>query len=175
MADVPKHHSEEKGESHCREDGRVDLLVARNTIGVSDLLGDQGIAVGVEGCWRLRQAELLNFWGGSDHLYPLDEVELLADGEVDVSYYEVLPQKHLVETVIDEFLLPEVSPPGLEGVPVGDRVKILSELPLVQLEKVVDFVVFAHARLHARGILLAFVELDQQSGKGLQDPRHLLL
>ena len=87
----------------------------------------------------------------------------------------MLSQEHLVQAVIDELLFPEVGPPCLEGVPVRDGVKVLGELALVQLKKVVDLVVLAHTGLHAGRILLALVELDQESREGLQDSRHLFL
>lgn len=40
MADITEHHTEQEGESHDREDSRVDFLVHRNTVGVDDLLED---------------------------------------------------------------------------------------------------------------------------------------
>lgn len=66
VADITEHNTKEEGESDGGEDRRVDLLVAGSTVGVGDFLCDHGVAVGVEGGWRLCALEFLHLWGGHD-------------------------------------------------------------------------------------------------------------
>lgn len=66
VADISEHDTKEEGESDGGEDRRVDLLVTGSAVGVGDFLCDQGVAVGVEGGWRLCALELLHLWGGHD-------------------------------------------------------------------------------------------------------------
>lgn len=69
---VTEHNSEEERKGDCGEDGWVDLLVARHSVGVSDFLGHDCVAVGVEGGRGLGQVELLYFGGRFYHLHAVD-------------------------------------------------------------------------------------------------------
>ena len=79
----------------------------------------------------------------------------------------MLPQQHFIKTFVDEFLFPEIGPPGLKGVAVGDAVEVLVELPLVEVEEVHDLFVLVEAGLHLCGVLLAVVELEEHCREGL--------
>lgn len=97
MAHISEHHSEEEGEGDGGEDGGVYLGVARNTIGVGDLLGNTRVAVGVEGCRRLAGLELLQFGGRDYGGYLGDQSFFFCSREVEIGDDEVLTQLHLVE------------------------------------------------------------------------------
>jgi len=51
MANIAKHDTEKEGECDSCEYSRIDLLVARYTIGVSNFLSDHSVAICIERCW----------------------------------------------------------------------------------------------------------------------------
>lgn len=86
MAHISEHHSEEEGEGNCREDGGVDLLIAGNSVGVCDLLGDHGVGVSVEGGGRLGDFQLLQLRGWHDLVDVENEFLLLLLRQVQVGH-----------------------------------------------------------------------------------------
>ena len=53
MADITEHHTEEEGEGHDGEHTRVDLPVARHTVGIDDALEGLGELIRLEVGGRL--------------------------------------------------------------------------------------------------------------------------
>ena len=82
----------------------------------------------------------------------------------------MVTKQHLVETFIDDLLLPEVGPPGFQTVPTGDALQILSHLGLIQLHQVVYLLVLAFAGLHGCDVLLSLIEEKQSTREGLHHP-----
>lgn len=59
VSDIAEHDAEEEGESDGGEDGGVELLVAGDSVSVGDFLGDESVAVGVEGGGRFAEFDLM--------------------------------------------------------------------------------------------------------------------
>ena len=110
---VAEHDSEEEGEGDCCEDGGVYLFIAGDAVGIGDLLGDDCVAVCVEGGWGFRGGQFLDLGGGRYVLDSLDQVSFFFGWQVNVSYDEVFSQQHFVEALIDDLFFPEVGSPGL--------------------------------------------------------------
>lgn len=106
VADITEHDTEEEGESDGGEDRRVDLLVAGSAVGVGDFLRDHGVAVGVEGSWRLCALEFLHLRGGHDGVDAAYQNFLLHARQVEIRDYEMLTQLHLVQRLVYQSLLP---------------------------------------------------------------------
>lgn len=169
MPHVSEHHSEEERESNCGENSRVDLLVARNTVRVSDFLGDHRVAVCVEGCRGLGGCQFLNLRGRSDSVDPVEEVLPLALGQVHVSHKEVLLHDHLVQSLVDESFLPKIRPPCLQTVPIGNHFQILFHFAFIELDEIVHFLELVATSTHLGSRLLPLLELEKRCGKCLHD------
>lgn len=175
MSHVSEHDPEKKWESYCREYSRVNLLISWNSIGVSDLLSNRSVAVYFESCWRFCQGQLLNLRSWLNHLDPVNQFCLLTCWEVTVSHQKMLPQQHLVETFIDHLFLPEVRPPGFQGMSVSNAIEVLAELSFIEVHQMHDLLVFIQTGLHFSRVLLAIIELEKHSCVGFHDSLQLFL
>ncbi len=64
MSDIAEHDSKKEWEGDSCEDWWVDLLIARNTVSVSDFLSDDCVWVGVEGGRWFSDVDLVKGGGG---------------------------------------------------------------------------------------------------------------
>lgn len=156
MPNITKHYSEEERESDRCEDSRIYLAVSRHTVSVCNLLGDVCVAVRIEGGWRLSGLYLLELWSGQYSVYSLEKDFLFCAREVQISNYEVLPELHLIEGLVDESFFPKESPPSLYVVPTLEGIKEIGHFPLVELKQVHYLVVLlcSSPQLELRLVLL---------------------
>lgn len=140
VGNVPEHDPKEEGECHCSHDRRVDLLVTRNAVRVRDLLGHHCVAVGIEGSRWVTELDLVQgrrrhhlSQASAQHLYLLlRHVQLPTD--------DLLPQLELIQSLIDNFLLPQEDPPALQVPYVLNLMQEHLHLLLIQLNIINDLI-----------------------------------
>ena len=159
VSDVTEHHSKEEGESDCSEDTRVKLLVARHSIGVNDHLRNNCVTVGVESSWRLDYLQLLYLWRRCNALYIDCQLLLLSAGQIYVSNQEMVPQLHLVETLINKLLLPKESTPSLNTVPMSQCFQQLCHSLLIKILELKGLFILVYAPPHLLLTLLTILQV----------------
>jgi hypothetical protein len=96
MSHVTKHNSEEERKSDCCKDGRIHLLITRDSVSVSDLLCNDSVAIGIKGCRWFGDRELLELRRRFNVTYSCLEISFFHLRKINVSYEKVLLQEHFV-------------------------------------------------------------------------------
>ena len=114
VSDIAEHDSEEEGERDSGENGRVELLVAGDTVSVGDFLSDECVAIGIKGGGRFAEFDLMQC-GRGYHLAQTFAQELnLILGHIELTVDDLFPKFKLIECFVDHPFLPQKNPPALK-------------------------------------------------------------
>jgi len=161
MSHVPKHYSEKERKSDSCENGWVHFLVTRDSVGVSNFLSDNSVAIGIKGCGRFGDRQFLKLGSWQNSADSSLEPCLFRLRKVDISYKEVFFQEHLVESVVDEVFFPQEKSPSLDRVTIADGVQVFVHLLLVQFNQIHGLFELFAALPHFLCSLLSLLELEE--------------
>lgn len=176
VSDIAEHDAEEEGESDSGEDGGVELLVAGDAVSVGDFLGDESVAVSIEGGGRFAEFDLMQC-GRGDHLAQTFAQKLnLILGHIELAIDNLFPEFELVEGFIDHPFPPQEDPPALKISNIFDLVQKGDHLLLVHGDEINNFIVlFAELLEGLPGVVFHFAEEEKVLAEGLYYPLDFLL
>lgn len=89
-------------------------MISWYTIGVGDLLCDDGVGVGVEGGGWVGELELVDGGGGGHLAEGLAQELDFVFGDVELAVDDLLPRLELIQRLIHHSLLPQEYPPTFQ-------------------------------------------------------------
>jgi len=176
MCDVAEHDAKKEGKGDCGHNGRVNFLVAGCTVGVDNLLGNDGVRVGIEGGRRTTQLYLVKS-GRRRHLHKtLTQQLYFIFWHVQLPTDNLLSQLKLIQCLVDYPLLPQEYSPALEEPDILYAVQKRFHLFLIHLHVVDHLIVLLSELLKSNfRVALHFAEKVKIIAECLHHSLYLLL